>query len=514
MRRPPPKRPKAGGRPTFVVPDAPRWLSPRAIAPGIALIAVMFSLFGAMPPPRMVPSPPTPSPFAQPDPPGAQALTTVEPTPTNPPTPLSDPVVVTREANDSVPASIACVPECLLRLEGGAETVALLAEIRLVPSYADADVVWMAAAKPVVDAIRLANISFELIATEIETLPLYVARTPIGGDPTPVYELGEVIDSFGRALIVSVPGPPPYMLGLVDVGIALEKLAPGQALPASGLPALGDPWIPATEVSAFEIEATIAEMQELGADEGLGTRHYATAGNVEAAEYLFKRLAAYGLKVRYEDFIADNGRLTLNVVGEIAGRDQSEIMLLTAHFDSIADDTGDPALAPGALDNSSGVAALIETARVLSAFDLPHPVHIVFFNAEEVGLQGSLAFANRAVAENRPYVAALNVDSVGAILTTNKLIVNATAQSLFIQTALVEIATVNSGLGIEVLPRQNPIIVADETRLNDAGIPAVLLASVMYGDPLINQSNDTLASVDPFRVLRITQLIVLTLAAL
>ncbi|MCC6790121.1 MAG: Zn-dependent exopeptidase M28, partial [Thermomicrobiales bacterium] len=204
----------------------------------------------------------------------------------------------------------------------------------------------------------------------------------------------------------------------------------------------------------------------------------------------------------------------VNVVGEIAGRDPSKIYLLTAHFDSIASDTNDPAVAPGALDNGSGVAALIEAASVLARYELRHPVHIVFLNAEEVGLQGAQAFANRAVAEGRPYAAAFNVDAIGAPLATNRLIVNADAESVWIQALLVEINSLNGGLEIDLWPRQNPAIVADHTRLSQAGIPSVLLASVMYGDPLINQSNDTLDQVDAFRVQRITQLIVLTLGSL
>jgi len=238
-------------------------------------------------------------------------------------------------------------------------------------------------------------------------------------------------------------------------------------------------------------------------------------GNVEAADYLFKRLVDYGLAVHYEDFIADHGRLAVNVVGEIAGRDPSKIYLLTAHFDTIADDTKDPSLAPGALDNGTGVATLLETARVLSAYSLPHPVHIVFTDVEEVGLQGASWFADRAVREERPYVAAMNVDSVGAAIGNNLLYVNAaTSASVFIQDVLVSINSANNGLGIDLAPLQNPKIVADEKPLNDAGIPTVQLATVLYGDPMINQSNDTIAQVDPFAVMRVTQLVVLALGAM
>ena len=267
-------------------------------------------------------------------------------------------------------------------------------------------------------------------------------------------------------------------------------------------------------MSAAEIQATVAELQTMGAGDALGTRHYATAGNVEAAEYLFGRLAALGMAVRYEDFIADNGTLTVNVVGALPGRDRSKTYLLAGHFDSIADDTKEPALAPGALDNASGVATVLEAARVLAAYDLKHPVEVAFFNAEEVGLQGAIAFGARANREGRTYAGAMNIDTVGALLETNRIIVNADATSAWIQELLVTTNEINSGLEVDLWPRQNPKIVADDNMLRDAGIPTVLLGSVLYGDPLINISTDTIAQVDPYRAQRVTQLVVLALGSL
>jgi Zn-dependent M28 family amino/carboxypeptidase len=219
--------------------------------------------------------------------------------------------------------------------------------------------------------------------------------------------------------------------------------------------------------------------------------------------------------VRYEDFIADNGRLVVNVVGEIPGQDPSKTYLLTAHFDSIASDTGDQTLAPGALDNATGIATLLEIARLLGALDPPHPVHVVFLNVEEVGLQGATVFADRASREERTYVAGINVDSVGAAaLPSNQLYVNALRDAIFIQDILVSLASVNTGLGIDLIPTQNKAIKSDESRLQDAGIPTVLIASVLFGDPLINHSKDSIAQVDSFRVLRITQIVILTLGTM
>jgi hypothetical protein len=71
------------------------------------------------------------------------------------------------------------------------------------------------------------------------------------------------------------------------------------------------------------------------------------------------------------------------------------------------------AIGPGADDDSSGTAALLETARIMA--QRPQPATIVFasFTGEEAGLLGSREFVRRAVAEKWRIVGALNNDMVG-----------------------------------------------------------------------------------------------------
>jgi hypothetical protein len=277
-----------------------------------------------------------------------------------------------------------------------------------------------------------------------------------------------------------------------------------------------DPSEVAESISAGQLKRRILDLQLIGAMDGneLGTREYSTPGNVQAAEYLYRRLASFGLNVWYEDFIGDNGRLLLNVVGEIPGRDQSKAYLLTAHFDTIADDTEDQTVAPGALDNASGVSVLLETARVLSQYELEQTVHFAFFNAEEYALQGAHFFADHAVSvANRNYVGAMNVDSVGAALDENQLYVNATEASQWMANLLVEVND-RFGLGVAVWPMQSDKVKADDTELNLQGIPTIMLASVLYGDPLINRSQDTIDQVDVWYAEAVAHLITIAMATL
>lgn len=72
---------------------------------------------------------------------------------------------------------------------------------------------------------------------------------------------------------------------------------------------------------------------------------------------------------------------------DLRGRDlPSEVLLLSAHLDAVPD-------APGADDDGTGVAALLEIATILRDRPMRRTVRLVFFNLEEVGLIGSTQYA-------------------------------------------------------------------------------------------------------------------------
>ncbi len=103
---------------------------------------------------------------------------------------------------------------------------------------------------------------------------------------------------------------------------------------------------------------------------------------------------------------------TFNTVAELPGRDlPGEVVILGAHLDSWD-------LAPGAMDNGAGAAAVMEAARLLTA----HPerprrtVRFVLFGGEEVGFLGSQAHADRVRRERTPVSAVFVLDTgAGAV---------------------------------------------------------------------------------------------------
>jgi hypothetical protein len=89
-----------------------------------------------------------------------------------------------------------------------------------------------------------------------------------------------------------------------------------------------------------------------------------------------------------------------NVVGIKEGTGTT--VVLTAHYDSV--------YTQGAIDNGSGVAALLETARIL-ADKHTGALYFVFFDAEEIGLLGSEAFV---ASHDLPQSVCINVDSIAS----------------------------------------------------------------------------------------------------
>ncbi len=141
------------------------------------------------------------------------------------------------------------------------------------------------------------------------------------------------------------------------------------------------------------------------------SKYVSQPGNKLAAAFLFDRYKAFGYEPEYQPFEyrARNGQTgpTANVIATLKGTVNPELIyVVSSHYDSVA-------VGPGADDDSSGTAALLETARVLA--DHPQPATIIFasFTGEEAGLLGSREFVRRAVDAKLKVVGALNNDMIG-----------------------------------------------------------------------------------------------------
>ena len=122
-----------------------------------------------------------------------------------------------------------------------------------------------------------------------------------------------------------------------------------------------------------------------------------------------------------EDLQPDGKRITKitnlgNAVALLKGTDPNDkrIIIITGHLDSrVSDVLNATAFAPGANDDGSGVAAVIESARILSKSKFPASILFVAVSGEEQGLLGAKMLSEKAKSENWKIDAVLNNDMVG-----------------------------------------------------------------------------------------------------
>ncbi|MBM3215222.1 M20/M25/M40 family metallo-hydrolase [Candidatus Poribacteria bacterium] len=149
-----------------------------------------------------------------------------------------------------------------------------------------------------------------------------------------------------------------------------------------------------------------------------------------AADWIADQLRSYGYAVEDDPFrhllYATDGDLLAeyrmrNVVATKPGTGfhRNRTLVLTAHYDSKAtntegwEDQWRDRPAPGANDNATGVATLLEAARVFADKPFDYSIRFAFFSGEELGLFGSRHYAKAARDRNDDLLGVLNVDMLG-----------------------------------------------------------------------------------------------------
>lgn len=129
----------------------------------------------------------------------------------------------------------------------------------------------------------------------------------------------------------------------------------------------------------------------------------------QAANWAASIFAGYGFDVTRPVFRAD---MTPQVIAELPGTEAPErIVVVGAHYDSRGTQSTSPTQrAPGADDNGSGSAALLELARVISESGtrFRHTIRLCLFTGEEQGLIGSRALASQYAEEGQDIIAMFN----------------------------------------------------------------------------------------------------------
>jgi len=176
-----------------------------------------------------------------------------------------------------------------------------------------------------------------------------------------------------------------------------------------------DPFIQSLidKVSTTNLMATVQHLQDYGGRLFNGQKVY------EVETWLKGKVQALGLAVEVQPVPPLYGLLNTssNVIAVQRGKVKpNEYVVCGAHYDSFSllglfTDNG----APGADDNATGTATVLETARILSQYEFERSIVYCFFAAEEIGLVGSGAYAERCKQQGMNILGYFNNDMSGYV---------------------------------------------------------------------------------------------------
>lgn len=130
-----------------------------------------------------------------------------------------------------------------------------------------------------------------------------------------------------------------------------------------------------------------------------------------AARYIEETFRRAGYKVGLQEFVVE-GKVVKNIEIEITGRSlPEEIVVVGAHYDTVPG-------SPGANDNATGTAGVLELARLLSDRRLARTVRLVAFANEELPFfesdqMGSRVYARRSRERGEKIIAMLSIETIG-----------------------------------------------------------------------------------------------------
>ena len=267
-------------------------------------------------------------------------------------------------------------------------------------------------------------------------------------------------------------------------------------------------------------EARVREDLGVLASPRLEGRNAGTPGADTAANFIARRFWELGLRAAFRTSECNAKRVcrpsylqafhssdyvTTNIGAIVPGTDSSlhdEFVAVTAHYDHIGrmnGGQGDSAppntIHPGADDNASGTAAVLELARRFSERPLKRSVIVLAFGAEEFGLVGSRVFVDNPPIDLRRIAVVLNLDMVGR-LRENRLEIFGAGGKL---KSLVERA--NTEPGFSLATRLKSSGRSDDFPFSSRRIPALHFTTGEHAD--YHRATDTVDRVDVVGVVRV-----------
>ncbi|OXE95773.1 peptidase M28-like protein [Flavobacterium araucananum] len=205
-----------------------------------------------------------------------------------------------------------------------------------------------------------------------------------------------------------------------------------------------------TEIKAENLEATVRKLVSFGTRHTLSDTKSKTKGVGAAQQWVKSEFDKYALEsngrltseIDYFTVKADGKRIAKdsqlgNVMATLKGTDPNDnrVLVISGHLDSrVSDVMNVKSDAPGANDDGSGVAAVIELAKVMSKRAFPATIIFVAVTGEEQGLYGARHLAELAKAANWNIIAMLNNDMIGNSLSSGTNLRDNTQIRIFSET--------------------------------------------------------------------------------
>jgi len=159
-------------------------------------------------------------------------------------------------------------------------------------------------------------------------------------------------------------------------------------------------------VSGVSYDTVLANLQKL---ESLGIKEPGTAAIDNTANWLIQKYQSFGYTQIVRDTFEYNGKQLYNIIVSKQGTSfPPRYLIIDGHYDTYQ--------GPGVNDNGSGVATILEIARLLKDIPTSHSIRFINFSAEEEGLIGSQHFVDHTVIPtNMNILLVFNIDEVGGV---------------------------------------------------------------------------------------------------
>lgn len=220
--------------------------------------------------------------------------------------------------------------------------------------------------------------------------------------------------------------------------------------------------------------STISYGQDLRSDVASLAKTHRVTGSEEcnsACDYIKASLNALMYEVELQEFTVRDKRTNNVLATKISPLDK--VIVVGAHYDSVN--------CPGADDNASGTACVLELARRLAAKPMRHTVSFQLYSGEEQGLDGSKFYCNNPKWPLKKHMFMLNLDMVGYLNTTRlseDLPVNEILDPLFAKYSFARKITLRNDPG------------SDNDSFERRGIPALFLHTGVHAN--YHRKSDTL----------------------